>query len=141
MGYDQMQMYTLVADIKKYNEFIPGIKKSIIQKQIDRKVEAELVFGVDQASQRFVSQVIMDPCKKIIATCQDQALFKSLVTTWDFIYISQHSTLVKLRIDLQFTNPIIAQVSGLLLDDSVSKILKCFEKRAEQLYGKPKQII
>lgn len=138
MGYDQKQMYNLVADIGKYNEFITGIKSSTIQRVSGKKIEAELVFGLDKVNQRFVSQVILDPSNKIVATCNDQVLFKNLVTTWDFIQLSKHSTLVKLQIDLRFSNPVAAQISGLLLDDSVSKILKCFEKRANQLYGKPK---
>ena len=138
LGYDQRQLYSLVSDISKYNEFIPGIQKSTVTSQLDDAITAELVFGVNQVSQKFMSQVHLKPYSQIMATCKNGHLFNNLFTIWDFIYISNQSTLVKLQIDLQFNNPVIAKVSGVVLDESAAKIMQCFEKRAHQLYGKPK---
>ena len=139
LGYDQLKMYSLVSDIGRYYEFVPGIKRSVILSRTTNALTAELGFGVNNATQYFVSRVHLTPNRQIIAKCdQVHLLFNSLKTIWNFIPISQNATRVILNLDLKFNNPLVAKVSGLILDDSASRIMKCFEDRAYILYGKPK---
>jgi coenzyme Q-binding protein COQ10 len=136
--YSKQEIYEIVKDIDKYKEFVPGIKESRIFSS--KPIKAELVFGLKGIESRFISNVILEPHHTISATSYSlDAIgnlgFKTLQSSWKFTP-KQGKTLVKLEIQLEFNNFLVAQVTGMMMDNNVEGILNAFEKRAQKLYSK-----
>jgi coenzyme Q-binding protein COQ10 len=137
LNYPKQNIYDIVRDIARYKEFVPGITQSkIISQRNPSDLQAELVFGIAGIESRFVSHVKLDS-STITATSYSLGAsgnfgFKSLQSKWQFQSLDK-CTLVKLEIQLEFSNYLVGRVTSTVVDQNVERILNAFEKRAEAL--------
>ena len=93
------QCYNVVADVAKYNQFVPWVKKSTIltpshQHDLIRlnennsgqeyKFDAELEVGFSMFSERYTSHVTAVPNTVVTAMSTQTNLFEKLRTEWKF---------------------------------------------------------
>ena len=55
------ELYALVADVRRYPEFLPWCMAARIREQDERALSADLIIGFQMFRERFTSHVELDP--------------------------------------------------------------------------------
>jgi coenzyme Q-binding protein COQ10 len=140
LPYSASQMYDLVADVARYPEFLPWTAAARIR---SRKPEgdhevmlADLVVSFKVFRETFGSRVTLWPGRKRIDTEYIEGPFKHLHSRWEFRDVDGGSE-VHFEVDFEFRNVILQKAAGLFFFDAMQRIVRAFESRAHQLYGRP----
>ena len=138
LPYTADQMYDLVADVARYPEFLPWTAAARIRsrkEEGDHEVMlADLVVSFKVFRERFGSRVTLWPARKRIDTEYIEGPFRHLRSTWHFRDVEGGSE-VHFEVDFEFRNIILQKAAGLFFFDSMQRIVRAFEARAQQLYG------
>jgi coenzyme Q-binding protein COQ10 len=140
LPYTAQQMYDLVADVARYPEFLPWTAAARIRSRTpegDHEVMlADLVVSFKVFREKFGSRVTLWPEKKRIDTEYIEGPFKHLHSRWEFRDVDGGSE-VHFEVDFEFRNIILQKAAGLFFFEAMQRIVRAFEGRAHQLYGKP----
>jgi coenzyme Q-binding protein COQ10 len=140
LPYTAAQMYDLVADVARYPEFLPWTAAARInsrKQEGDHEVMlADLVVSFKVFREKFGSRVTLWPEKKRIDTEYIEGPFKHLHSRWEFRDVDGGSE-VHFEVDFEFRNIILQKAAGLFFFDAMQRIVRAFEGRAHQLYGRP----
>src|SRR5579872_5996455 len=60
MPYSPEQMFDLVADVGRYNEFLPWVASTRIRQRDERSILADLIVGFGPLRETFTSRVALD---------------------------------------------------------------------------------
>ncbi|GAA0294065.1 type II toxin-antitoxin system RatA family toxin [Rhodovulum strictum] len=141
MPYSARQMYDLVADVAAYPEFLPWTAAARIRKRTDfgdhELMEADLVISFKVFRERFGSRVTLWPSLHRIDTEYLDGPFKYLKSYWHFEDIAESRCKVEFFVDFEFKNRVLQGVIGAVFNEAMLRIVRAFEARAEDLYGKP----
>ena len=137
--YTEEEMFTLVADIEKYPDFVPLCKALNIRNRYtdDRGLKiliADMTCGYKAIIEKFTSRVKLDPENKKILVEYVDGPFKHLENTWSFA-ASENCTLVSFRIEYEFKSQILGLLMGALFDKAFRKFVCAFEDRAKKIYN------
>lgn len=113
-------------------------------------LEQELVVGFKAFEERYTSQVECRKWEMVKATACDSPLFKYLTSTWTFRSPEEissktlptrddDSTYVSLQLAFAFASPLHAAVGEYFWKSVSEKMVLAFERRVEDVYGKPIQ--
>ncbi|MFO1080797.1 MAG: type II toxin-antitoxin system RatA family toxin [Reyranellaceae bacterium] len=139
VGHAPRQLFDLVADVKRYPEFLPWCQAARVRRR-DGNIELdELAIGFGPWHERFVSRVELkpdDPEGPRIDTTGTEGPFRRLASRWTF---RPHGsgTLIDFELEFEFRSKLLQQTVRLLFADAVKRMVAAFEGRADQLYGKP----
>jgi len=139
MPYTADQMYMLVADVGRYPEFLPWTAAARIRtRQADGAKEimlADLVISFKVFRERFGSRVVLDATKKTIETTYLDGPFRYMESHWAFRDDAQGRCEVDFSVDFEFKNALLQGVIGVVFNDAMQRVVRAFERRAEDLYG------
>ncbi|MFN3645884.1 MAG: type II toxin-antitoxin system RatA family toxin [Gemmobacter sp.] len=141
LPYAARQMYDLVADVARYPEFLPWNAAARIRSRKPlgdgREVmEADLVISFKVFRERFGSRVVLDPGALRIETEYLDGPFRHMRSTWEFRDRPEGGCEVEFLVDFEFRNAILQKVIGVVFHEAMLRIVRAFEARAAQLYGK-----
>ncbi|MEE9388419.1 MAG: type II toxin-antitoxin system RatA family toxin [Paracoccaceae bacterium] len=135
--YTAVQMYSLVADVERYPEFLPWCSAARIrsvEKQGDAEVMAvDLVISFKVFRERFGSTVTLRAGQRRIDTKYLDGPFKYLQSTWAFSDTDTGSD-VDFSVDFEFRNVMLQKVIGVVFDQAMRRIVRAFEDRAAALF-------
>ncbi|MBR72484.1 MAG: ubiquinone-binding protein [Rhodospirillaceae bacterium] len=134
MGYNQTQIFNLVADIESYPEFLPWCLGSRVTKHSDTIIEATLIVGFQLVREKFGSRVHLDRPNYTIKTEHTHGPFNYLINSWQFKE-HQNGCEVDFFLDFEFRSPILKKLMTTIFADAVKKMNVSFKERAESLYG------
>lgn len=135
LPYTKEQLFTLVADVERYPEFLPWCLAARIKQRVDNVFWADLVIGFKMVKERFTSRVELIAPDRVDVS-YSEGPFKHMNTHWIFIEDSDGSgTWIDFYVDFEFRSPLLQKIIGFLFGEAVSKMVAAFEKRAEALYG------
>lgn len=135
LPYTKEQLFTLVADVERYPEFLPWCLAARIKQRVDNVFWADLVIGFKMVKERFTSRVELIAPDRVDVS-YSEGPFKHMNTHWIFIEDSDGSgTWIDFYVDFEFRSPLLQKIIGFLFSEAVSKMVAAFEKRAEALYG------
>ncbi len=139
MPYSARQMYDLVADVKRYPEFIPWIAAARIRevKPLGDGVEtmtADLVVSFKVFREKFGSRVRLDEPGLAIGVDYLDGPFKYLRSRWQFRDVTGGCE-VEFFVDFEFRNAVLQKVIGVVFNEAMHRIVRAFETRAKALYG------
>ena len=138
LPYTAQQMYDLVADVEKYPQFLPWCAAARIRgrsQQGDAEVmEAELVISFRVFRERFGSRVTLWPEDMAIDTEYLDGPFKYMKSNWAFAE-AEGGCEVSFHVDFEFKNAILRGVIGVVFNEAMQRIVRAFERRAQELYG------
>ena len=128
------QMFDLVADVKRYPEFLPWVIATRIQSDSETEMVADMVVGFKQLREKFTSRVRKVPGEKIEVEYLDGPL-KNLENVWQFASDGQGGCTVDFYVSFNFKNRLFESLAGQYFDRAFRKMVSAFETRAAELYG------
>ncbi|MDH2925460.1 ribosome-associated toxin RatA of RatAB toxin-antitoxin module [Nicoletella semolina] len=132
--YNAEQMYALVNNYEQYPQFLSGCTAANTLSLGENELEAELVIQKLGIQQRFSTHNRMVLNEKIEMQLIEGP-FRHLSGCWIFQPFDEQSCQVTLKLEFEFSNPIVAAVFGKIFNELTAKMLQAFRQRAKELYG------
>ena len=136
------QMFDLVADVERYPEFVPLCHSLKIRQRTPKDdgtevVVADMTVSFKLVRESFTSKVTLDrPNMKILVEYL-RGPFSNLENRWTFEAKSETDCDVGFFLNYEFKSRMLALLMGSMFDAAFSRFAAAFEKRADQIYGKP----
>ncbi|NLR69986.1 type II toxin-antitoxin system RatA family toxin [Novosphingobium sp. ERN07] len=128
------QMFDLVADVRRYAEFLPWVVGTRVRSDSETEMIADMLVGFSALREKFTSRVHKVRPGHIRVEYIDGPL-KRLENDWTFTPNADGGCTISFCVDFTFRNAIFEKLAGQYLDAAFRKMVAAFEKRAEQLYG------
>jgi len=134
LPYTPEQLFDLVADVARYDEFLPWVVAVRVRSSSPTETIADLVVGFNAFKERFTSRV-----QKVRPTriCVDyvEGPLKFLHNEWRFEPAADGGTDVFFSVDFAFRSRIFEALAGQMFDRALRRMTNAFEQRAAALYG------
>ena len=136
------QMFDLVADVECYPEFVPLCHALKIRQRTPKDdgteiVVADMTVSFKLVKESFTSKVTLDrPNLKILVEYL-RGPFSNLENRWAFEPKSDTDCDVGFFLNYEFKSRVLAVLMGSMFDAAFGRFAHAFEKRADQVYGKP----
>lgn len=127
----------MVADVARYDEFLPWVVAVRIKSESETETVADLVVGFNAFKERFTSKVLKERPGKVTVDYLEGPL-KYLHNEWTFVPAESGGTDVGFSVDFAFKSRIFEALAGQMFDRALRRMTSAFEKRAEELYGSSK---
>ena len=134
LPYSPDQLFDMVADIGRYDEFLPWVMAVRIRSSSETETVADLVVGFNAFKERFTSRVSKDRPGTITVDYVEGPL-KYLHNEWRFEPAPGGGTDLCFSVDFAFKSRIFEAVAGQVFDRALRKMTSAFEQRAAVLYG------
>ncbi|WP_160000609.1 type II toxin-antitoxin system RatA family toxin [Roseomonas sp. 18066] len=134
LRYTPEQMFALVADVRRYPEFLPWCVGARVITQTETELTADLTIGFKMFRETFRSRVILDRPHEVRVSYENGP-FRYLNNTWKFIPLDG-GTEVDFFVDFEFRSALLQAVIGMVFNEAVRMMVRAFERRAMMLYGR-----
>jgi coenzyme Q-binding protein COQ10 len=133
LPYSAAQMYDLVTDVGRYNEFLPWVSAVRVRTNGETEMLADLVVGFKALKETFSSRVLKTPKSKVVVDYLDGPM-RHLNNQWLFEETGE-GCIVDFTVDFAFQNRIFEALAGQYFSTALRKMTDAFVQRAEELYG------
>jgi coenzyme Q-binding protein COQ10 len=133
LPYTPEQMFDLVADVKRYPEFLPWVTAMRVRRDGATETLADMIVGFKGLRETFTSRVEKTPKTRIHVDYVDGPL-KYLRNDWTF-RPEEEGCAVDFAVDFQFKNRVFEMLAGQVFGAALRKMIGAFETRAAELYG------
>src|SRR4051812_25210364 len=132
--YTPEQLFDLVADVGRYQEFLPWVAATRVRSNSDTAMIADLVVGFSSLKETFTSRVTKERPNRIHVEYIEGPL-KYLQNSWKFHADGRGGSEVDFCVDFAFKSRIFESLAGQMFDRALRRMISAFEERAHQLYG------
>jgi len=133
LPYTPEQLFDLVADVGRYQEFLPWVAATRIRVDSPHEMIADLVVGFKALKETFTSRVRKSRPAEIEIDYVEGPL-KFLRNSWKFRAVPG-GTEVDFCVDFAFRNRLFEALAGQMFDRALRRMIGAFEERADALYG------
>ena len=138
VNYSKDQMFDLVADIDRYDEFLPWCNNSMIInpsiKDDIKIVIADLEIGYDQFVYTYRSEVKLHKDKSEINVRNLDGPFKYLENNWKFVSVNVSDCEIQFKIDFELNITLFDILMRKFFDLAFQKMVDAFISRANEIY-------
>ena len=135
LPYTQQQMFELVADVGRYQDFAPWCSASRVTSRESNSVfYADLVVGYKFFRERFSSKVILDEPRGLHIEYQEGPL-KHLTNHWLFEDNGDETCTIDFSVEFEFKNSVLQGMAQVFFQEIIKRMVGAFENRASDLYG------
>ena len=134
LPYSPEQLFDLVADVARYDEFLPWVVAVRVRSSSELETVADLVVGFNAFKERFTSRVRKERPGRIIVDYLEGPL-KFLHNEWRFEPAADGGTDVHFSVDFAFKSRLFESLAGAMFDRALRRMTGAFEQRAAALYG------
>ena len=134
LAWSAEEMFDLVADVKRYPEFLPWVVATRIKSDSETEMVADMMVGFSALREKFTSRVLKERPNRIAVEYLDGPL-KRLSNTWEFRAEEDGGCVIDFNVDFTFRSAILEALAGQYLDRAFRKMVAAFEMRAEKVYG------
>ena len=134
LPYSPDQLFDMVADVARYDEFLPWVVAVRVRSSSDTETVADLVVGFNAFKERFTSRVTKRRPTEITVDYIEGPL-KYLKNEWRFEAAPEGGTNVFFSVDFAFKSRIFETLAGQMFDRALRRMTGAFETRAAALYG------
>ncbi|EEY63825.1 uncharacterized protein PITG_02322 [Phytophthora infestans T30-4] len=130
-------MFDVVADVDRYNEFLPFcVESRVLRRPNDNVMEAALRVGFKLFTESYTSRVLMIRPNKIATKAIDSPTFKRIESEWVFKpCATPGSCEVDFKVTFEVSSFLHANAIQLFFDDVALTQLNAFIGRARKKYG------
>ncbi|MEW4466996.1 type II toxin-antitoxin system RatA family toxin [Parasphingorhabdus sp. JC815] len=129
------QMYALVADVGRYEEFLPWVAGTRIRSDSDTEMVADMIVGFKGLREQFTSRVIKNPEKRTIMVDYLDGPLKQLHNEWIFREREGGGSYVDFYVEFTFKNRVFEKIAGQMFAKALHKMTSAFVDRADDIYG------
>ena len=133
LPYTPEQLFDLVADVERYDEFLPWVVAVRVRSSSERETVADLVVGFNAFKERFTSRVVKERPQRICVDYVEGPL-KYLHNEWEF-EPEDGGTNLHFAVDFAFRSRLFETLAGSMFDRALRRMTNAFEQRAAALYG------
>lgn len=133
LPYTCEQMFDLVADVKRYPEFLPWVSAMRVRRDGDTETLADMIVGFKGLRETFTSRVDKKRPERISVDYVDGPL-KYLRNDWVF-RPEADGCAVDFTVDFAFKNRVFEMLAGQVFGQALRRMIGAFETRAATLYG------
>jgi coenzyme Q-binding protein COQ10 len=134
--YRPEQLFDLVADVGRYPEFLPWCVGARVRSRTETEEVADLTIGFGPFRETFTSRVGLDR-PRVVKVRYEKGPFRYLNNQWEFIPHSK-GTEVAFFVDFEFRSRVLQAAIGVVFNEAVKRMVNAFRKRAQQIYGPPR---
>lgn len=133
LPYTPEQLFDLVADVGRYQEFLPWVAATRVRANSETEMVADLVVGFRALKETFTSKVRKTRPGEIEIDYVEGPL-KYLHNSWKFVPQGA-GTEVDFCVDFAFRNRLFEALAGQMFERALRRMIGAFEERARALYG------
>lgn len=134
LRYTPEQMFDLVADVRRYPEFLPWCVGARVLSRDEQVLVADLTIGFKMFRETFRSRVGLERPGHIHVT-YETGPFRYLNNHWRFRPVPEGVD-VDFFVDFEFRSRILQMAIGMVFNEAVRLMVRAFERRAMALYGR-----
>ena len=134
LPYTPEQLFDLVADVARYDEFLPWVVAVRIRSSSEEETVADLIVGFSAFKERFTSRVEKQRPDRIFVDYVEGPL-KYLHNEWTFERAEDGGTNLHFSVDFAFKSRLFETLAGQMFDRALRRMTGAFERRAAALYG------
>ncbi|MGQ0589497.1 MAG: type II toxin-antitoxin system RatA family toxin [Sphingosinicella sp.] len=134
LPYSPEQLFDHVADVGRYQEFLPWVAATRVRANSETEMLADLVVGFKALKETFTSKVRKARPREIEIDYVEGPL-KYLHNSWKFHPDGRGGTDVEFCVDFAFRSRIFEALAGQMFDRALRRMIGAFEERAQALYG------
>ena len=132
-------MFDLVADMRRYPEFVPLCKRLVVQRRADAGegttvVDSTMTVAYGPISESFTTRVTLDKARLAILVEYLDGPFEHLENRWRFRPTGEKSCEVDFHIAYEFHSRALGALMGTVFDKAFRRFAEAFEKRADEIY-------
>ncbi|NDE89753.1 MAG: type II toxin-antitoxin system RatA family toxin [Alphaproteobacteria bacterium] len=133
LPYTPSQLYDIVADVEKYQEFLPWCVGTRINWRKADSFNADVLIGYQAIRETFTSTVTLTP-NEAVEVRYEHGPFSKLKNYWTF---AEHKDgcEVEFFIDFEFRAGLLNAIISSFFEEAVKRMIGAFEKRAEAIYS------
>jgi coenzyme Q-binding protein COQ10 len=133
LPYTPEQVFDLIADVGRYQEFLPWVAATRVRSDSETEMVADLIVGFKALKETFTSRVHKTRPSEIEIDYVEGPL-KYLRNSWKFVPV-QGGTEVDFCVDFAFKNRLFEALAGQMFDRALRRMIGAFEERAHALYS------
>ena len=134
LPYTPEQLFEMVADVGRYDEFLPWVVAVRVRSSSETETLADLVVGFSAFKERFTSRVVKVRPDRIVVDYVEGPL-KYLHNEWRFEPAGDGGTNLHFSVDFAFRSHLFEALAGQMFDRALRRMTGAFEQRAATLYG------
>ena len=134
LPYTPEQLFEMVADVGRYDEFLPWVVAVRVRSSSEAETLADLVVGFSAFKERFTSRVVKERPDRIVVDYVEGPL-KYLHNEWRFEPAGDGGTNLHFSVDFAFRSRLFEALAGQMFDRALRRMTGAFEQRAATLYG------
>lgn len=134
MPYSAVQMYDMVSDVGRYQEFLPWVVATRVKSDSDTEMLVDMLVGFKALREKFTSRVEKVRPREIRVHYVDGPM-RDLDNRWTFHPVSETECDVEFDVNFTFRNILFEKLAGQYFDKAFRKMVAAFEVRAAELYS------
>jgi ribosome-associated toxin RatA of RatAB toxin-antitoxin module len=139
LEYTAAQVFSVVADVARYPEFLPWCKATQIHASSPEGMHATITMALAGFEYGFTTQnTHTEPTEILLALADANRVsqaFSSLRGTWRFKPLGTLGCKVELNLEYAFASPLIGRLIGPLFDPAAATLMDRFIRRTQALHG------
>lgn len=135
LPYSCEQMFDLVADVARYEEFLPWVVATRVRSDSETEMVADMLVGFKAIREKFTSRVDKSRPERIEVHYLDGPL-RDLDNRWSFRPTENGGCEIDFAVEFTFRNAVFEAIAGQYFDRAFRKMMEAFERRADDLYGR-----
>ncbi|MEZ8650825.1 SRPBCC family protein [Vibrio splendidus] len=133
VSFSADQMFSLVNDVARYHEFLPGCSGSRVIESSDSTMVASVDVSKAGISKTFTTSNRLADGAEILMELVDGP-FKKLQGGWYFTPLDEQACKVELKLEFEFSSRMIEMAFGKVFKELTSNMVSAFTQRAKQVY-------
>ena len=134
LNHTSQNLFNLVSDVNKYPEFLPWCLGARVKNFLNNEFDADLIIGFKIYKEIYSSQILLDPNNYKITVNYKDGPFEYLYNYWIFKDNSDGCE-VEFMVEFKFKSIFLQTVMESLFSEAVKRMVRAFEKRANNLYN------
>ncbi len=132
--FSAQQMFDLVNDVDRYPQFLPGCIGSEVLDACEKQMKARVDVSKAGISKSFTTHNQLVHGQQIQMQLVDGP-FRKLAGGWHFTALDEEACKVELKLDFEFSNPLVAAAFGKVFSDLCQNMVQAFCQRAKEVYA------
>ncbi|CAK1789225.1 SRPBCC family protein [Vibrio crassostreae] len=133
VSFSADQMFSLVNDVARYHEFLPGCSGSRVIESSGSTMVASVDVSKAGISKTFTTSNRLADGAEILMELVDGP-FKKLQGGWYFTPLDEQACKVELKLEFEFSSRMIEMAFGKIFNELTSNMVSAFTQRAKQVY-------